>query len=65
MADHAALVAQQTTSENNVTRLSQLANLSVFTKRRIWIVIILQSRSANNYSNPVMKGMKPVHIITT
>ena len=43
----------------NVTPLSQLANVSVFTRRRI------QSRSAINYSNPVMTGIKPVHVIST
>ena len=43
----------------NVTRLSQLANVSVFTTRRI------QSRSAINHSNPVMTGIKPVYVITT
>ena len=58
----------QTTSENNVTHLSQLGNISVFRRRRrrsIQIVIILRSRSANNYSNPVMKETKAVHVITT
>ena len=54
------------TSENNVTHLSQLANISVFRRRRsIRIVIILRSRSANNYSNLIMKETKAVHVITT
>ena len=60
-----ALVALQTASENNVTRLSQLANISVFRRRRVRIVIILRSRSTNNYSNPVMKETKVVNVITT
>ena len=61
-----ALVALQTASENNGTRLSQLANISVFRRRRrVRIVIILRSRSTNNYSNPVMKETKVVNVITT